>query len=47
METVGGYKVEGRGVQLFEKMTGDYFAVLGLPLFPLLAFLRTQAVIAA
>jgi septum formation protein len=46
-ETVGGYKVEGRGVQLFEKMTGDYFAVLGLPLFPLLAFLRAQGVIAA
>ena len=46
-ETVGGYKVEGRGVQLFENMTGDYFAVLGLPLFPLLAFLRAQGVIAA
>jgi len=46
-ETVGGYKVEGRGVQLFESMTGDYFAVLGLPLLPLLAFLRAQGMIAA
>ena len=46
-ETVGGYKVEGLGVQLFDSMTGDYFAVLGLPLFPLLAFLRAQGVMAA
>lgn len=46
-ETVGGYKVEGRGVRLFEKMTGDYFAVLGLPLLPLLAFLCAQGAIAA
>jgi septum formation protein len=46
-QTVGGYKVEGPGVQLFENMTGDYFAVLGLPLFSLLAFLRAQGAIAA
>ena len=46
-ETAGGYKVEGPGVQLFDSMTGDYFAVLGLPLLPLLAFLRAQGTIAA
>lgn len=40
-ESVGGYKIEGRGVQLFEKITGDYFAILGLPLLPLLQFLRS------
>ena len=46
-ETVGGYKIEGQGIQLFESMTGDYFAILGLPLLPLLAFLRAEGVIAA
>lgn len=45
--TVGGYKLEGLGIQLFARMTGDYFAVLGLPLLPLLAFLRGQGAIAA
>ena len=46
-DTVGGYKIEGRGIQLFESMAGDYFAILGLPLFPLLAFLRAEGAIAA
>lgn len=44
-ESVGGYKLEGHGVQLFEKVTGDYFAILGLPLLPLLAFLRAHGAI--
>jgi septum formation protein len=44
--TVGGYKLEGLGIQLFERLTGDYFAVLGLPLLPLLAFLRGEGAIA-
>jgi septum formation protein len=39
---VGAYRLEGRGVQLFERMTGDHFAVLGLPLFELLDFLRSR-----
>lgn len=39
-QTVGGYALEGMGIQLFEEVTGDYFAILGLPLLPLLAFLR-------
>ena len=44
--TVGGYELEGLGVQLFADMEGDYFAILGLPLLPLLAFLRGQGVLA-
>jgi septum formation protein len=45
MESVGGYKLEGPGIQLFERVTGDYFAILGLPLLPLLAFLRDHGAI--
>lgn len=40
--SVGAYKLEGEGIQLFEKVEGDYFTILGLPLLPLLAFLREQ-----
>jgi septum formation protein len=46
-ETVGGYKIEGHAIQLFESIAGDYFSILGLPLLPLLAFLRAQGAIAA
>jgi septum formation protein len=42
MAAVGAYRIEGRGVQLFERIDGDYFAILGLPLMPLLEFLRSQ-----
>jgi len=45
-ESVGGYRLEGPGAQLFESIEGDYFSVLGLPLLALLAFLRSQGVIA-
>jgi septum formation protein len=41
---VGGYRIEGRGVQLFERIEGDQFTIMGLPLLPLLAFLRTRGV---
>jgi septum formation protein len=44
--TVGAYEVEGRGVQLFERIEGCHFAIVGLPLLPLLAELRRRGVIA-
>ncbi len=40
--TVGGYEYEGLGAQLFDAVEGDFFAVLGLPLLPLLDALRTH-----
>jgi septum formation protein len=39
---VGAFRLEGRGVQLFERIEGDYFAILGLPLLELLSFLRDR-----
>jgi septum formation protein len=44
--SVGAYRLEGRGVQLFDRIDGDYFAVLGLPFVPLLGFLREQGQLA-
>jgi septum formation protein len=44
--TVGGYRLEGLGVQLFEVITGEHAAILGLPLLPLLGFLRGQGIVA-
>jgi len=44
---VGSYRLEGMGSQLFEAVDGDYFTVLGLPLWPVLAELRRAGVIAA
>lgn len=38
----GSYQIEGAGSQLFSKISGDYFTILGLPLLPLLDFLRVQ-----
>lgn len=43
---VGVFRMEGRGVQLFEKVEGSHFTVLGLPLLPLLGALRQRGVIA-
>jgi septum formation protein len=40
--SVGAYRIEGRGAQLFARIEGDYFAILGLPLLELLDFLRRQ-----
>lgn len=45
--TVGAFRIEGPGVQLFEGIEGDQFTVLGMPLLPLLAALREAGVLAA
>jgi len=45
LESVGCYQIEGPGVQLIEKVEGDYFTILGLPLLPLLAELRRMGVL--
>lgn len=45
--SVGAYQLEGLGIQLFERIEGDYFTILGMPLLPLLAELRRRKVIEA
>lgn len=44
--SVGAYQIEGLGAQLFARIEGDYFSILGLPLLPLLTFLRDHEVVA-
>lgn len=41
---VGGYRIEGRGAQLFARIEGSQFTILGLPLLPLLDYLRTRGI---
>ena len=43
---VGAYRLEGLGAQLFEEIEGDYFTILGLPLLPLMDFLRGRGMLA-
>lgn len=45
LKSVGCYQLERRGVQLFDAVEGDFFAILGLPLLPLLAFLRSAGIL--
>lgn len=47
LNTVGAYQLEGLGAQLFSRIEGDYFSILGLPLLPLLDYLRTRGVLSA
>lgn len=47
LKTVGGYQLEGLGGQLFSHVEGDYFSILGLPLFPVLDYLRTRGMLKA
>lgn len=44
--SVGAYQLEGLGVHLFERIEGDHFTILGLPLLQLLAFLRSEQLLA-
>jgi len=44
-QTVGAYEIEGRGIQLFERIEGDTFTIIGLPLLALLAELRIRGAI--
>jgi septum formation protein len=45
-QIVGAYEIEGLGIQLFERVEGDHFTIIGLPLVPLLTELRSRGVIA-
>jgi len=47
LQCVGCYELEGVGVQLFERIEGDYFTILGIPLLPLLQRLREEEMITA
>ena len=44
--SVGGYRIEGPGAQLFERIEGSHFAILGMPLLPVLAYLRERGLLA-
>jgi len=44
-QCVGGYQLEGLGAQLFTEIRGDYFTVLGMPLLPLIGFLRDHGIL--
>lgn len=44
VHSVGAYQLEGLGAQLFQRVEGDFFTILGLPLLPLLGFLRVHGV---
>ncbi|WP_417452325.1 Maf family protein [Kiloniella sp.] len=46
LSSVGAYQLEGIGAQLFHRIQGDYFTILGLPLLPLLTFLRYNRILA-
>lgn len=45
LKSVGVYQLESEGIRLFERIDGDYFTILGLPLLPLLAYLRGEGAI--
>jgi len=46
LSSVGAYRLEGKGAQLFARIEGDHFAILGLPLIELLQFLRERGILA-
>ncbi len=46
LASVGAYQVEGPGIQLFERVEGDFFTIIGLPLLPFLSWLRDAGIVA-
>jgi septum formation protein len=46
LTTVGAYRVEAEGIRLFERIEGDHFTILGMPLLPLLAYLTARGFVA-
>lgn len=46
LTSVGAYQLEGLGAHLFERINGDFFSILGLPLLPVLSFLRDRGAVA-
>jgi septum formation protein len=47
LTSVGAYQLEGFGIHLFEKIEGDHFTILGMPLLALLAYFRADGMIAS
>lgn len=47
LTSVGAYQLEGLGIHLFEKIDGDHFTILGMPLLPLLAYFRASGIMAS
>lgn len=47
LRSAGGYQIEGLGAQLFERVEGDHFSIMGLPLLPLLHFLRMHGALSS
>jgi septum formation protein len=45
LQSVGCYQIEALGIQLFDRIEGDHFTILGLPLLPLLPFLRSSGML--
>jgi septum formation protein len=45
LDSVGAYRIESYGIQLFDAIEGDHFTILGLPVLPLLAHLRSQGLV--
>ena len=46
LASVGGYQLEGAGIQLFDRVDGDHSTIFGLPLLPLLHWLRREGLLA-
>ncbi len=47
LSSVGAYQLEGLGAQLFNRIEGDYFTILGMPLLPVLDYLRLRRILAS